>query len=288
MIGLLALLALLARTASPPRAAPSITDPIAEAQSWLVRHQSDDGLWHAGRPDPCRVATIFEVDEALTALALVALEGNEAAREARERGVRALLAAQHADGGFGSPGSAKRRFNWTLATWALARLAPVEEGTRRGLKRVQAEALTRSLDDCEAGWALLAFQEARARGLAVRQEAQLAAWESVHASVEAHRDTTPVIRAMEARFQGATPRDSKTVMMEIPRVAGSDDLHLLFFALPASPVDTPDVVRYLLRTQSASGCARGSWAPDRWWGTAGGRVYATATAVLILREAKTK
>ncbi len=272
---LLTVLILLARTADRPSSASIAQSPIPAAQDWLVRHQSEDGLWHAGRPDPCRVPTVFEVDEALTALAIVALDEGEP----RRRGVQALIAAQRSDGAFGPLGAAKQRFNWILATWALAQLAPKEAATRKALKRVEAEALTRSLDDCEAGWALLAFEAARASLLPVRAGAEDAAKETLRAAVEAARHTTDVIPAMHARFGGAA---------SVPSISASDDLHLLYFALPVRPVDAPDVVRYLLGSQATSGCARGSWPPDRWWGTAGGRVYATATAILILREAEKK
>ncbi len=267
---------ILARSARRPHAERTASDAVAAGQDWLLRHQAADGLWHAHTPCACSVPTVFEVDEALTGLALVAMEGNEAART---RGVAALLAAQKPDGSFGTPGTPKRRFNMILPAWALVRIAPHESATRRAVHRVELECRTRALDDCEAGWALLLFQEASARGIEFDPDAEAASREALEASVRARSHTTPVVPAMLARFGGHA---------EVPSVAASDDLHLLLFALPLHPLDVPEVERYLLATQETHGCAAGSWPPDRWWGTAGGRVYATATAMIVLREAASK
>lgn len=266
----------LARLARAPRHELSAAEAIGAGQDWLLRHQAADGLWHAQMQCACRVPTVFEVDEALTGLALVAMEGNAASCA---RGYAAMLAAQKPDGSFGAGGVPKRRFNLILPAWALVRGAPREAGTRRAVHRAELECRTRNIDDCEAGWALLMFQEARAIGIGFDADAEAACREALEASVRARSHTTAVVPAMLARFRGHS---------EVPSVAASDDLHLLLFALPIRPKDVPEVVRRLIATQETRGCAAGSWPPDAWWGTAGGRVYATAIAVILLREAASK
>lgn len=284
---------------------------LREGVSWLLRHQSRDGLWHAdlresGCLDPagCGGPVRFAVDPALTGLAVLAIAragpAEPARRAAARRAARGLAAIQRDDGGFGPAGTERDRFNCALGVLAILEALPdaprLRDAAGRGLGLLEGWAGRGEADDCEAGWILEAAAAARVRGLAAGPGPGAALLRRAEALRAQGRSTTAApeaVRLLLLRAAGRPPGEREGAVREALRgIEGPSDRFLSLFALralgpePAAPRAALGRLRarLLASLDRTPGCARGSAAPPDLWWEAGGRIYATAATLLALEE----
>ena len=251
---------------------------IRKGCDWLERHQGDDGLWSGNGyttrctgQTPCAAKELHEaVDPALSALAILALE-----RDATDPAVvRALPGLKQWD----DTGEKKANYNKLLAAVAVSRygserpeFAPLEFG---------------KTDDCEIGWAL---------DLGLDPEKLLVL---LGEYVRGGQVATRSIEAMRALILIKLNRPAKEIKASLDTIATpypnqrKPDLHTWYWVLRALKAGHDRRFEFwakdarahlLLNRKTGLTCHRGSWDRMDQWGAAGGRIYTTAMAVLILR-----
>lgn len=317
-----ALAGLGAGCAASPQPDPAATLRLAAVRGgldWLVRHQEPAGGWRAsGFPKrcagpPCEGAAVFSVDDAVSALAALALSraGREGevpgAEAARRLAIDRLSRAQEPDGRIGFPDLHAARFNHILPTLALLEEArrdgapaAVGDAARKALAAAARQIRAGPIDDCEAPWYAMALRAGERLGerSSGPLHGRLLHWlqwardnsQNVTRSVNAgwvicrraagEPAGAPEVRALADGFADGFPSaegaDFYLAYLGLLALREAKDPRAESWARAAE-----DLLLHLQRP-SAAGCAAGSWDPDPLWGSAGGRIYATAFAVLIL------
>jgi len=264
----LALLALSADTpalTAPPHAA------LARGLDWLVAQQDV-----RGQLGPDGSATMY--NHSMATLALLegtALETNAAHRAACRRALAYISAAQRTSGGWGYSRGPADNVNTSITVWQLQALLRAEElgfaearpPVARGLawlgERVSAEGRMgyRRADDFPNGAETLTA----AGALCLLRAA------------DAARD--PRLARMLAWVRGTAAQPA------------TPDYYRCYFvsaALAAAGGGADPALEQMLGTvlarQAHAGAEAGSWTPGDRWSRAGGRIYATAMAVLALQS----
>lgn len=297
---------------------------MAAGIDWLARHQDADGSWKGGRfvercaGPGCGQGPVFAVDESVTGLSLLALQGaprgvgdTAAAREARRRGVGFLTAAQAADGRVGSVGGHTAHFNHILPALALLEEAggadaspAVRDAARKALDAAARQARREVIDDCEGNWYARAFAEGGRLGWVesgpledrvlywmdwARKNSQNvtrappAGW-ALCLLAAGRRGDAPEVRARLDEFANAPPESDKADFFLW--VLGTTALQESGDARAEAWARAVEARLLALQRPPGAGCAAGSWDPDPMWGSAGGRIYATALGVMILERAE--
>lgn len=257
--------------ARPENPHPRNQEAIHAGCDWLRRHQGMNGLWSGsgygarclGQPK-CPIAPLHvNVDQALSGLTLMALAGSD------------VNAARLAEALLEAPATGpKADFNRLLAD--LARGVPLPDDFD-----------TAAADDCHAGWLL-------DRGA---DPAKLL--EMIDFQMRNGQSSTPAIDAIRALVlkkagrPDAEVRAALDAFADTPPIKRDTDFFFWYWALRAL-IETGDarlqhwrpfIRAKLLATQKGDlHCQRGSWDAADPWAPMGGRIYATAMAVLILRQ----
>jgi len=261
----LALLALSAEEQAPPRAA------LARGLDWLVAQQDE-----RGQLGPDGSAAMYNHSMATLALLEGAtLETNGAHRAACRRALACITAAQRNTGGWGYSRGPAANVNTSITVWQLQALlraealgfAEVRPHVARGLAwlgaRVSAEGRVgyRRADDFPNGAETLTA----AGALCLLRSAGAA--------------HDPRLARMLAQVRGTAAQPV------------TPDYYRCYFvgaALAAAGGGADPALAQLrgavLARQTRAGAEAGSWSPGDRWGRAGGRIYATAMAVLALQS----
>lgn len=259
----LAVLALLDRAAADPSAAA------ARGIDYLLSFQAQDGRFGA-------LASGTPYNTALAAMAVLEADAREAdprRRAAAERALAYIRGTQQENGGWGYPRSAPNDANTSITVWQI-------------LVLMRAESL--GYDGC---------RPAVERGLAwlrgtVDEDGRMGY--SRAADFRYGYETLTAAGTLCAAKAGASnlPREQMAdALREVARRAADDpDYYRTFFlasALRASgaPRLAEPLCEALVARQVKTGPSAGAWEADDRWSSAGGRVYATAMAVLTLQEA---
>jgi hypothetical protein len=242
---------------------------------WLRRHQGMNGLWSGSEYGrrcigavKCGAAPLHEpMDLGLSGLALLALDPKPDDTAAR-LALPALVDPPAAVG--------RAAFNRLLP--AAARRACTGEAAHTFDYE--------QMDDCHAGWALdLGADPARL----------LEVLDGQRRNGQTSTATIDAIRALVLRAAGrpaAEIRAALDAFADKPPIDRPLDLFLWYWAVralretgdPRLATWAPFIRARLLALQAGgAGCPRGSWDPSDPWTPMGGRVYATAMAVLTLR-----
>ena len=264
-------LALLALSADGHALTPPQRAVLARGLDWLAAQQDENG-----KLGPDGSALMY--NHSMATLALLegaALETNGAHRAACQRALAFITAAQRASGGWGYSRGLSENVNTSITVWQLQALlraealgfAEVRPHVARGLawlgERVSTEGRMgyRRADDFPNGAETLTAAGAlcllrSAGGASDPRVAKMLAWVRGTAA----QPVTPdyyrcyfVSAALAAAGGGAQPA--------LERMRGA-----------------------VLARQTRDGSEAGSWTPGDRWGRAGGRIYATALAVLALQS----
>lgn len=262
-------LALLALCADEQAATAPQRAVIARGLDWLVAQQDA-----RGQLGPDGSATMY--NHSMATLALLegaALETNAAHRAACQRALTYITAAQRASGGWGYSRGPAQNVNTLITVWQLQALLRADElgfaeahrPVARGLawlgERVSAEGRVgyRRADDFPNGADTLTA----AGALCLLRSAG-----SAH---------DPRIQRMLAWVRGTAAQPA------------TPDYYRCYFvsaALAAAGGDADPALEQMrsavLARQTREGAEAGSWSPGDRWSRAGGRIYATAMAVLAL------
>lgn len=280
---------------------------------WLVARQRPDGRWDAGDGDrPTRYAV------GLTALSMMALDGADGEEaDGATRRAAVYLADQQSPEGFFGPRDSATMYNTALAVVALLQSGgAASEPALRGLEficssqrpgggwgyvRASREAMNTSI----TVWQLLALMQAEACGrtdLRARIERGLAWLESTiddqgrvgysaRADFPYGYETMTAAGALCALKQRKVPPHLLRAFLDVAEQSlEPDDMYRTYFvaaALRAFGTSEASGLLEELRAQITgrqvvSGPEAGSWETADRWSTAGGRVYATAMAMLAL------
>lgn len=273
----LALLALLndATEAAPTEGRDAATPRAARerARAYLLSTQGSDG-----RFGPEFAAAPY--NHSIAAVALIESFGcspEESLRAPIDRALAYICATQSPAGGWGYLGSPGEEPNTALTCWPLQALVLARALGRPGLD-----------DAVRGGFAHLA-RVADARGrLGYRRAGDFLYGEDTLAPMGA-------LCVLLARDASPLPRDVRARLLDTVMLAGvarknGGDLYRDFFLTAALEALPPgrgarvpeDALRALAARQVRAGAERGSWEPRDRWGSAGGRVYVTSVAALIL------
>ena len=264
-------LATLALLSEPPgTGAPAAQAAVQRVVPYLLSQQRADGLF-----GPAVTGSLY--NHALATLALLEAEaagGVVVPADRRQAALDLLARAQHAEGGWTYLRAPTGRANSSLTVWALLALTRAEELDRRAPDGAVARGLAwleRTIDDeGRAGY--------RAAGDHPRGPDSLTAAAAVCLLGQPAPDRSRLGRML------AQVRD------DVARADGAPDFYRTFFQATAlrsaglgDSTELAQLEEQLALLQERTGGAAGSWAATDQWARAGGRVYATALAVLALR-----
>ena len=265
-------LAMLAVLSDPQHAATKDAAAVCDrGAAYLLGQQRPDGLI-----GPAVTGSLY--NHALACLALAEAESRRAGRvdrEALRRALAVIAAAQHADGGWTYLRAPGGRANSSITVWAVLALARAEE---LGLRAAD-DVVPRGLAWIESTISEEGRTGYRAPGDHPRGPESMTAAAAVCLLDQPGRDRERLGRMLQR------------VRDDVARADGAPDFYRTFFqaaALRAAGLgESPEVAQLetqLQQLQERDGQAVGSWAATDQWARAGGRVYATAMAVLALRE----
>lgn len=243
---------------------------VQRAVPYLLSQQRADGLF-----GPAVTGSLY--NHALATLALLEAEaagGVVVPADRRQAALDLLARAQHAEGGWTYLRAPNGRANSSLTVWALLALTRADELDRRTADGAVARGLAwleRTIDDeGRAGY--------RAAGDHPRGPESLTAAAAV------------CLLGRPAPARSRLGRVLAQVRDDVARADGAPDFYRTFFQATAlrgaglgDSTELAHLEEQLALLQERGGGAAGSWAATDQWARAGGRVYATAMAVLALR-----
>ena len=248
---------------------------IDRAVGYLVSQQDD-----TGRLGPAFDAELYNQGIATLALARAyQARRTEALRKVLDKSLARMESLQNADGGWGYQNTMDKASNMSLTLW-------------------QVEALRLA---GKAGWVTGRDRAARGLRWMTRMVSRNGSFGYRQpGDVEGNAQTLTAMGAMSLVEGGEgfllNPEVSRAVREQVARVAEGmepdmDYYRRYFLAAtlkkmgeePATVRRLTDLRKQLIARQVGDGVHKGSWPADDQWGSAGGRVYATAMASLSLR-----
>jgi hypothetical protein len=288
-----------------PTSGQGRSDAIAASLRWFTETQEPDGSW-----DPEKWGGKKQYTVALTGLVLLSfLESESGCRESVLRGIAYLLRRQNRDGLFGGEGED------ALYGHGIAALALLKAYRKFPGRDAWKEPITRAVDHlCRSqkisgGWREPDHHRDADVSVSLWQlEVLIAAhgqgWSGVSRNMEmaqrwladrSGHGVGSIFRGSghSPRFHpgGASPGRRPVLAISGERLSRREaDFYLRCFegmSLPSAPADrerwSDRSVRELTERQVRSGPYHGTWEPEGSWGEAGGRLCATALAVILLQ-----